>query len=132
MGLIIFSGCAKLAHLEQLLTLKAVSDNRDYQAQYVEEQNKKFEALLAAVKNNSLLENYPHKKMIVKNFGEPVFSREVEHKGQSLELWLYRYATQYFGSEKVYLYFDETGKLLDFGHFIPPENQTAQNQNKGQ
>ena len=124
-------GCAKLAHLEQLLTLKAVSDNRDAQKKFVEEQNKRFEELLEIVKKDSL-RNYPDKKSILKNFGEPVFTRDIVRHGQPLELWLYRYATKYFGSEKVYLYFDETGKLVDFGHFIPPENQTAQNQNKGQ
>ena len=46
------TGCAKIAHLPQLLTLKAIGDNKELQKQYVKRENQNFEKLLEAVKNN--------------------------------------------------------------------------------
>ena len=59
---IIFSGgCAKLAHLDQLLTLKAVSEEQGSMDAYVEKQDKKFRALLQAVQDKSI-EHYSRKE----------------------------------------------------------------------
>ena len=110
-------GCAKLTHLQELLTLKAMSDNRDLQEKYVNKQNASFEKILEAYKNNSL-GNYSDKKSIVKAFGEPLLIKEIARDNQNLERWLYRHAVK-VNSEKVYLYFDQTGKLIDWEYIQP-------------
>ena len=111
--MILFSGCTKLAHLQELLILKAVSDNRELQRKYVEAQDKNFEKLLAAFKSNRI-QQFTTKKQFLKEFGEPIFSREAMKDGQTYEQWLYRYPVKYFDSEKIYLYFDDQGKLSFF------------------
>ncbi len=113
-------GCAKLAHLDELLTLKALSDNQEQQQKYVEAHNKKFEALLEAVKNNSL-GNYPNKKDFLKKFGEPILAKHVVRDGKEYEECFYRYATKLSGSERIYLYFDSEEKLVDYQHILPDE-----------
>ena len=112
------TGCAKLAHLDQLLTLKDLSENRDAQTKSVEAQNKNFEQLLAALKNDRLKE-YPDKKSILKSFGKPVILKFVIDNGQPKEQWIYRYATEYFKSEKIYFYFDEQGNVNCWEHVVP-------------
>ena len=107
------TGCAKLAHMQELLRLKDYSDNKEVQAKYVKEQDRKFEQLLAAVRE-SKIESYQNKKNFLAEFGNPVFSRQVTHAGKTMDMWLYRYTTKYFSSEKVYLYFDQAGKLQDW------------------
>ena len=117
----VVSGCAQLSHLDQLLTLKAISDNRSLQHKFVEDQDKKFTALLAAIKDNSI-QKYPDKKRFVKRFGVPIMTQASVCEGKPAELWLYRYAVKYFSSEKVYLYFDAQDKVLAW-ELIEPEKQ---------
>ena len=117
-GLIFLAGCAKLAHLQELLTLKSLSDNQTTQHQYIQEQNKKFEALLDVIKNNRM-SDYPDKKSFLRAFGEPIFSKTIKKDGKPLEKWLYRYAQKLSGHEKVYLYFDSSRKLLYWDHVQP-------------
>jgi len=112
-GLMILScGCAKLAHMQELLTLKAASDNGEEQRRFVEAQDARFETLIEKVKSNQLGE-YSNRKSIFRAFGEPVFTKQVQRNSQTQEQWLYRYATKFFDSPKVYLYFDADGKLID-------------------
>lgn len=113
------SGCAKLAHLQELLTLKGLSDNQAAQQKYVEKQDKRFEQLLEAVKANRMNE-FSDQKAFLKAFGEPIFKKSTDTSGQK---WLYRYTAKLFGSEKVYLYFDQSGKLLNYEHVKPNSNK---------
>ena len=126
--LFFFTGCTQakqLAHLDQLLVIKGMSDNRDEQFKSVDEQNKKFEQLLEVVKNN-WLNKYPDKKSILSSFGPPIFSRSVVDEGQPREEWLYRYATKYFNTDKIYLYFDGKGNLIRGDRVVaPPEKWRA-------
>ena len=107
-------GCAKMAHMQELLTLKALSDNQAQQAKYVEREDKKFTELLEAVKNNQL-HQYPNQKSVLKAFGEPILRRK---KADNTEQWLYRYSARLSNSEKVYIYFDREGMLTRFEHIL--------------
>ena len=118
--LFFLSGCAKLAHLQELLTMKSLSDNQDAQERYVKQQKAKFEKLLEVVRSNRLKE-YPTTKSFLRNFGEPILIKEIEKDGQKQRRWLYRYSTKAFDSEKVYLYFDGQGRLLDFEYLKAPK-----------
>ena len=111
-------GCAKLAHLKELLTLKTLSENQAEQKKYIDRQNKKFEGLLIAVNNNELAK-YPDKKSILKEFGEPILTKTVFEDEEVREEWLYRYSAKLSGSEKVYLYFDVTGRLVNWKDVLP-------------
>ena len=107
------AGCAKLAHLQELLTLKELSDERDQQVLYVAQQDKNFEKLLAAIQDHSIVQ-FTDQKNFLQTFGKPVLTKRIEREGKPLQQWLYRYLTKPFGSPKVYLYFDASGKLLDW------------------
>ena len=118
--LIFACGCSTLTNMDKLLQVKSLSDNQSMQQKLVEEQNKKFEALLDVVKNNRLQE-YPDKDSVLKAFGEPIFMQTTQDGGMTKEKWMYRYSEKILGSEKVYLYFDGTGKLVDHKHVKPPK-----------
>ncbi len=117
-----FAGCAEVEHLDQLLTLKAASDNRDLQEKYVQERNKNLKALLEAIDNNNISENFDQKK-ILENFGEPIFIKQITENGQAYERWLYHDAAKFTATEKVYLYFDPAGKLARWEHIKPPPKE---------
>ena len=121
---VFLAGCAKLAHLEELLRLKELSDDRDRQDQYREKQDQYFERLLTALKNDSL-NRFTDRRSFLQAFGPPIFARSVRHPdGQTTEQWLYRYTTRPFDSPKVYCYFSPDGKLADYRYF-PRETQMA-------
>jgi hypothetical protein len=100
--LVLLTGCAKLAHLDQLLTLQDLSNEQGAQAKYIEEQNARFESLLAVVKSGDI-DIYSSRETFRNDFGEPVLKRQVTLNGLELEMWLYRYPAKLTGSEKVYL-----------------------------
>ena len=127
----------QLQHLDELLTLQDMSKDRDQQIKYVDEQNKKFDQLLEVV-NAGRLSEYSDKKKVVKAFGEPILAKSIVEDGQPAEEWLYRYATKYFNSDKIYLYFDGQGNLIRGQHVVPaapnvastaPEAETPHGQN---
>ncbi len=117
LGLTVFMGCAKLEHLDQLLTLKDLSEEGDRLDKYVEAQNRKFDLLVEAIKSEKL-RHYSHKNKILKAFGDPVYVEEITKDGQPVERWLYRYAKDFFNGEKVTIYIDENNKLMDW-EYIP-------------
>lgn len=106
------SGCAKIAHLQELLTLKAYSENQDQKASYVEKRDAQFRKLVEAARETDMRE-FENQKLILKSFGEPIFKRNIRRDTAVYEQWMYRYQTKLTGSEKVYLYFDPQGKLSD-------------------
>ena len=111
--LLTFQGCATVSHLQELLTMQSLSDNQTHQEKFVQKENERFEKLLDAVKSNRLSE-YPDQESFLQAFGEPIFSKERKREGKKVEEWLYRYAARLFDSDKVYLYFDESERLIDF------------------
>ncbi len=111
---IFLSGCAKLTHLQELLTLKSYSDDQALQDRYIERQDRQFEELLQTVQGKKGLSEYPTKTSFMRHFGEPIYIKAMEKNGQVLEQWLYRYQMKYFESDKVYVYFDSQGNLVDW------------------
>ncbi len=107
------TGCAKLQHMDQLLTLKAVSDEQTRMGKEIQHQDVKFERLVAAVEEGSIAK-YKSQKSVTGQFGPPIFTEKVEEDGQPLEVWVYRYAAQFFDSPKVYLYWDQSGQLVQW------------------
>lgn len=104
-------GCAMFSHYEQLMTLKHLGDNQKETAKYVESQDKLFEQLLDDMKNDKIK---PHmlKNDIITLYGEPVFYKDVAENTSVKEMLLYRKSTEYFSSDKVYMYFNGEGELL--------------------
>ena len=116
MCIIFFStGCAKLQHLDQLLTLKAVSDEQAQMGKEIKRQDAKFERLVAAVKEGSISQ-YKDQKSVTAQFGPPIFTEKTEEGDRPLEVWVYRYAAQFFDSPKVYLYWDQSGNLIRWNY----------------
>ena len=114
------TGCAKLAHLDELLRLKDLSDNRDGQAVYVEKRDKDFEKLLTVVKANTL-DRFYDQASFLKEFGPPLLRREVTRDGQPLEQWLYRYTVRAFESPKIYVYFNRSNRIV-LWEYYPRDN----------
>ncbi len=113
--LIACAGCSSILPVEQIMRLKGYSDEKNRLHRLVDQQNKKFESLLAAISSGTL-QKYSDQKSIWKNFGEPVFSKQINMDSSVYTVWMYRYSTKLIGSEKVYLYFDPQGKLKSYDY----------------
>lgn len=111
----LLAGCESVAKVDELLRLRAYSNEKDRLALFVQKQNAGFERLLSAAKSNSL-SKYPTRKSIWSNFGPPVFNTLVVLDGETYEVWVYRYSTKFFGSDKVYLYFDRQSSLRAYDY----------------
>ncbi len=111
----LLAGCAKLAHVTELLTLQDLSVDQDKQDLYIKKQNENFSRLLAAIRTNAnSLVQLKNKRNIEKNFGKPLYSKTVVRDGQPREKWLYCYPTEVLKSDRVYIYFDKKGRILEW------------------
>jgi len=111
---VVCCGCS-LRHVSEIRRVQAVGANMDEQKKYVKEANERFEKLLAAIETNQM-SLYLTQQDFLKAFGVPIFEEKHDNNKDYAELWLYRYCEKMRGSEKVYLYFDASGKLLKWEH----------------
>lgn len=131
--LVIFAGgCAKLQHLDQLLTLKALSDEQTQMGKEIKRQDLKFEQLIAAVQDGSI-DRYKTQKSISGEFGPPIFTKKTEEVSGPVDIWIYRYSAEFFDSPKVYLYWTQSGELLrwEFAPVVSSPEVAATKQNTG-
>ena len=118
----LLTGCAKLAHMNELLTLKAMSDEQALNDKIVKEYDARFSALVLAQKNNQLAQET--KKTILNKFTKPIYTETVTLKGREIDRWIYRRYVKYFNSDQVYLYFDADGQLIKSEYIPPPEKES--------
>lgn len=126
-ALLVSTGCAKIQHLPQLLTLKDLQDDGILLQKDIDAYNKKFQALIEAYKAGQLAQ-YPDQKSIRKNFGAPIQKKEVLLKDMVVDRWLYHRAVKYYGKEKIYLFFTKDGKLMSW-EYVPGEQKKEANPN---
>jgi len=109
-----FSGCVQaqmLPHLDEALTLRSFSAQKDEQHQYVRDADARFDQLLAAVRSGGL-QKYKTYGDIVHVFGPPVLIEDIVIDGLPSTYCLYRHAIASKAKQKVYLYFDNKGLLV--------------------
>jgi len=107
------TGCGSRA--EGLLTLKRVGDSQEEIERYLQRQERLFNKLAEDIKNKKLKAGISKRK-ITGIYGEPVLSKQPSDSLTTV--FLYRHPTKYFSSDKVYLYFDESGELSSW-KYIP-------------
>jgi hypothetical protein len=108
------AGCATMRNFDELMVLKSVADSQRDIEKYLNEQEKGFNRLLSDVKNNRLRAGVS-KKYIIATYAEPVLVKDkTPAPAQVREVLLYRHPTQYFKSERVYLYLDKNFTLLSW------------------
>ena len=101
-------GCTKLKHVPQLFTLKGLLKEQTELDTYVQWREKKFEDMVVGYKQNGLVQ-YKDKISIVQVFGNPIVVKQVGEQ----EEWLYRQANEFFKTDRILMYFDQDGFLVD-------------------
>jgi hypothetical protein len=109
----LIGGCSFLSHYDELITLKRLGDSQREIDNYLENQKKEFEFLKDDIKNNRLIAGTA-KQDILSTYGEPVLIKQIKDKDKIKEIFLYRHPTQYFSSDRIYLYFDEQERLYSW------------------
>jgi len=102
------SGCFFLP--ESLKTLKSVGDSQDEIEVYLTKQIELFNKLLIDLENEDLKLGIS-KINLIYIYGEPILSKNVIEPPGGVKL-LYRHPTEYFQSDRVYLYFDQKDNLV--------------------
>jgi len=115
------SGCAKLAHIRELITLKNYSDEQASIDAYVQDQDEKFGFLVEEIKSG-LVSSRTTEQSFRDAFGDPAIAREEVKEGVPYKVLVYRRVKDFFGGEKVYLYFDQQGVLRDL-KYLPPNTK---------
>ena len=114
--LVFISGCSVFSHYQELITLKRVGDSQGEIDRYLKKQEKLFYKLSNDIKNNNLKEG-AKKQRILAVYGDPILSKTLEDSPLQSEVLLYRHPTNYFSSQRIYLYFNPKGKLSKISIF---------------
>ena len=124
----ISAGCAKVKNLPQLLTLKGMMESGIATDAYVDEKERQFELLVTNFKENDL-QGFSRAKDIIREYGEPIMIKDVLWRSVNLEQWLYRRPVKYSKTDRIYLYFDLDGNLVDkeYQEYVePPEDENQE------
>jgi hypothetical protein len=101
------SGCTIISNTDELSVLGDYSREKDNQHRLVKSINDHYDALTKTV-DQKAINDYKDKASLVYSFGDPILKKDLSDGGQR---WLYRYAIFRLAKDKVYVYFDRTGKL---------------------
>ena len=112
MTLVFAGGCAKLNNLQELLTLKSLSEDQDRQSKQVERQEANYKKVLKVAEKNEFSQ-FKTTEEFRKSFGDPILIKSIERDGTHLEEWLYCHPANVLKSSRVYAYFDPAGQLVD-------------------
>jgi len=113
--LLVCTGCSKIQYLDQALTLKGYSDERDAQNAYVKRHDALFEKMLVEARRPGAFRSYDGKAAFVRAFGDPVFCRPAGE----LEECLYRRIVKPSESRRIYLYFNAREELARWEEGAP-------------
>ena len=106
-------GCISIDDIRGLKTLKRVSGSQARQDKVIKIQEAKFQKLLKYIQNDKLRKG-SSKKWVMSAFGEPSLVREIKDDAIRKEFIMYRHPDKFFGSERVYLYFNKDHTLIEW------------------
>jgi hypothetical protein len=106
--LLCLSGCIILSNTDELSVMGDYSREKDNQNRLVKSINDHYDALTRAI-DQKVIGDYKDKASFVYSFGDPILKKDLSGGGQR---WLYCYAIFRLAKDKVYVYFDRTGKLI--------------------
>ena len=95
------------------MLLKELADNQRDIEEYIQKQEKSFDALKDDIMHNRLEKGTP-KEEVVKRYGDPVYCTDAPDGAEYRQDCLYRYPTEFFSLDNAHLYFDETQRLSDW------------------
>jgi hypothetical protein len=99
--------------MDELLTLKSISDSQRDIDIYLKKQEKGFKKLADDI-NNGRLHKGVSRKYIIDTYYEPVLAKKVDDDSGVKEILLYRDPTEYFQSDRIYLSFNNRGRLVSW------------------
>ena len=88
---------------------------QDANDRLVEVQEKAFRRMLKAHREDKLLE-YADQKRVLKEFGEPIYVKNLINRDDLKVMWMYRRPVNFFDSDRVLLYFNASGKLVSYDY----------------
>ena len=113
--ILVFSslGCQSLQKMDELLTLKDLAEDQEGIDQYVESQDALFKQMHEACGSAEFVQ-LQTKAEFGEKYGEPVYVEQGAGQTEWFSKWLYRKTVDYFGTERVVLYFDKDGNLVKY------------------
>ena len=106
--LLSLSGCTIIAHNGELSALGDYSRDKDNQHRLVKSIDDHYDAMTKAI-DQKAIGNYKDETSFVYSFWDPISKKDLSDGTQR---WLYRYAIFRFAKDKVYVYFDRSGKMI--------------------
>ncbi|MDE2222431.1 MAG: hypothetical protein KGK03_05095 [Candidatus Omnitrophica bacterium] len=110
-------GCNVVNNLQGLSVLGQVAREGDDQKRLIKNNDDHYDKLKQVIARGHINE-YKDKSSFVYAFGQPVLKKDLKDGTQR---WLYRYAIYRTAKDKVYVYFDRSGKMIKWEQLPCPK-----------
>lgn len=107
------AGCLSISKYKAISNLKRYGDSQKEIENYIKKQAEAFGRLKQDCTSGQLKKGTSQHK-IISLYGEPILSKPIPNDENLKELLLYRHPTQYFSTDKIYLYFDQRNNLYSW------------------
>jgi hypothetical protein len=117
--------CSKVGSAGKLLTLKGLADEQVEMGKTIDAQDARFEKMLQEY-HGGTLDQYLSQERFARAFGDPIYIKDLSleyDRANEKTVWMYRYAGKFFGSEKIYLYFDGNHNLTRTEYIEEPHGE---------
>jgi hypothetical protein len=115
--LLCFCGCTILENIDEISILGDYSREKDSQHRLVKTINDHYDALSKAIEQGHI-GDYKDKASWGYAFGDPLLKKDLSGGTQR---WLYRHAIYRLSKDKVYVYFDRSGKMIKWERLSCPK-----------
>lgn len=111
---VLVCGCSVAGKMDEINTLKSVAKSQEQLEEEVNTYNVSFHLMLEDYKQ-SALSSVKTQKQLLKLYGQPVGVWAIDEP-PAVSKWLYRESTNFFKSDKLYVYFDENQNIVNIIH----------------
>jgi hypothetical protein len=109
-----FAGCA--GGLQGLAVLRGYSSEQAQTARQIKVQKNRLRILISDIEKNNIETGMSYKN-ILHRYGEPVLVWNMEPASSASRKVLYRDPVEYFYTDRVYLYFDNSDNLVKWEYY---------------
>lgn len=105
-----FCGCEIISHWQEIKVLNSIGNNEQDISAYVKRQDSLYQRLYSDIKANRITIGTSQNKIIAR-YGTPILEETVSSEQTRL---LYRLSMEYFKTDRIFLYFNKEGKLINW------------------
>lgn len=107
------TGCHSLGHVDELWLLKQYGDEADAMDEDIDVAEAEYRQIREDADNGRLAAGID-RDTVRERYGDPVYVQDPADRQGAAVMWMYRRPVHFFDSDRVLLYFNKEGRLIEY------------------